>query len=130
MLSNLTVLENVGLAQQLVSTGGRLARRLSLARLRETAVRGLTAVKLPTDRGFLAMRVDRLPVVTRQLVAIARAVASAARLVIMDEPTTALTRREVKNLFTVGEGLRMRGVAILFVTHKLDECKSTGGHAV
>ena len=76
------------------------------------------------------MRVDRLPVVTRQLVAIARAVASAARLVIMDEPTTALTRREVKNLFTVGEGLRMRGVAILFVTHKLDECKSTGGHAV
>ena len=130
LLPNLTVLENVGLAQQLVSGGGRLARRLSFARLRETAVRGLTAVKLPTSRGFLAMRVDRLPVATRQLIAIARAVASEARLVIMDEPTTALTRREVENLFTVVEGLRMGGVAVLFVTHKLDECKSIGAHAV
>ena len=66
----------------------------------------------------------------RQAVAIARAVYWNAKLVIMDEPTTSLTRREVDNLIRVVERLRQDNIAVLFVTHKLDECYRIGGHAV
>ncbi len=57
----------------------------------------------------------------RQLVAIARAVNAAPRLLIMDEPTTALTRREVDTLFSVVNEIRRTGVSILFVSHKMRE---------
>ena len=87
-------------------------------------------MNLPTDRSFLSTRTDELPIATRQLIAIARAIATDAKLVIMDEPTTALTRREVENLYGVLAKLRAEGVAILFVTHKLDECKSIGGRVI
>ncbi|MDH7788594.1 simple sugar transport system ATP-binding protein [Ochrobactrum sp. 19YEA23] len=130
LLPNLSVAENVAFTEQLVEAGGRLARRLNVTALYETAQRALGEVHLPTDRTFLTRRTDTLPLATRQLVAIARAVASEARLVIMDEPTTSLTRQEVDNLLRVVERLRNNGVAVLFVTHKLDECKSLGGKAI
>jgi simple sugar transport system ATP-binding protein len=130
LLPNLSVAENVAFTEQLVGSGGRLARRLDLAKLNATANRALAEVHLPADRSFQARRTDTLPLATRQLVAIARAIASEARLVIMDEPTTALTRHEVDNLIKVVERLQERGVAVLFVTHKLDECKQIGGRAI
>ena len=130
LLPNLSVSENIGLTQQLAESRGRLGRRLALSRLNDTAVRALTAVNLPVDRRFLSTRTDELPIATRQLVAIARAIATDAKLVIMDEPTTALTRHEVENLIRVLAKLRSEGVAILFVTHKLDECKSIGGRVI
>ncbi|WP_102958014.1 sugar ABC transporter ATP-binding protein [Mangrovicella endophytica] len=130
LLPNLTVAENIGLTQQLVASSGHLFRRLDRSRMRGTAEAALATVGLPTTSGFLATRIDELPIASRQLVAIARAIASDARLVIMDEPTTALTKREVDNLIAVVNRLRAGGVAVLFVTHKLDECKSIGGRAV
>ncbi|MBK1662972.1 sugar ABC transporter ATP-binding protein [Rhodospirillum rubrum] len=130
LLPNLSVAENIALSQQLVASGGQLARRLDLARLKATATRALEAVTLPAGDGFLATRVDELPIATRQLIAIARVIATDAKLVIMDEPTTALTKREVDNLIEVVEKLRAKGVAVLFVTHKLDECRTIGGRAI
>ncbi|MEI5677102.1 sugar ABC transporter ATP-binding protein [Mesorhizobium sp. CCNWLW179-1] len=130
LLPNLTVAENVALNEQLVSANGRLARLFDRSRLRQTAERALAMVSLPTDRAFLGTTVSDLPLATRQLVAIARAIATRAKLVIMDEPTTSLTRREVDNLIKVVERLRSENVAVLFVTHKLDECYRIGGHAV
>lgn len=130
LLPNLSVAENVAFTEQLVEASGRLSRRLNISLLNETARRALAEVHLPTDNAFLARRTDTLPLATRQLIAIARAVASEARLVIMDEPTTSLTRQEVENLLHVVERLRSKGVAVLFVTHKLDECKSLGGRAI
>nr|WP_246422762.1 sugar ABC transporter ATP-binding protein [Mycoplana azooxidifex] len=130
LLPNLTVAENVALNEQLVAANGRLARLFDRARLRQTAERALAAVGLPTDRFFLGTTVSDLPLAARQLVAIARAIATRAKLVIMDEPTTSLTRREVDNLVRVVERLRAENVAVLFVTHKLDECYRIGGHAV
>ncbi|WP_062015120.1 sugar ABC transporter ATP-binding protein [Aureimonas sp. AU4] len=130
LLPNLTVAENVAMGEQLVAAKGRLARRLDRRRLRATAERALSTVGLPSEAAFLDTIVDDLPLASRQLVAIARAVAGNARLVIMDEPTTSLTRREVDNLIAVLERLRTNGVAILFVTHKLDECYRIGGHAI
>jgi simple sugar transport system ATP-binding protein len=113
-----------------VRGGGRLARRFDRREVHATATRALAAVRLPTDAHFLDTQVDELPVATRQLLAIARAIATRARMVIMDEPTTALTQREVDNLIDVVEGLRAQGVAVLFVSHKLDECIAIGGTAV
>src|SRR5699024_10487510 len=55
------------------------------------------------------------------LVAICRALISDTKLIIMDEPTTALTGREVEALFKVIKDLQSRGIATLFVSHKLDE---------
>lgn len=130
LIPNFTVAENVALNEQLVSAGGRLARLFDRNRLRQTAEKALATVGLPSDGAFLNTVVSDLPLAARQLVAIARAIATRAKLVIMDEPTTSLTRREVDNLIRVVERLRSENVAVLFVTHKLDECYRIGGHAV
>jgi ABC-type nitrate/sulfonate/bicarbonate transport system ATPase subunit len=73
-------------------------------------------VDIPIDA-----RVETLPVAHKQLVAIARALASEARLIIMDEPTTALTEREVRSLLGIIRRLKDEGVAVVFVSHKLAE---------
>ena len=57
----------------------------------------------------------------QQMVAIARAVSFKARLVIMDEPTSSLDEREVAVLFDVMRRLRAEGVAVIFISHRLDE---------
>jgi monosaccharide-transporting ATPase len=58
---------------------------------------------------------------TQQMIAIARAVALEANVVIMDEPTSSLEAREVETLFTTIDHLRSDGVAIIYVSHRLDE---------
>ena len=130
LIPNLSVAENVALTEQLVATGGRLLKQYDRAILAQTATHALEAVGLPSDADFRTTPVELLPIATRQLVAIARAIATKARMVIMDEPTTALTQREVDNLIRVINGLRASGVAVLFVSHKLDECYAIGGQVI
>ncbi len=65
--------------------------------------------------------VGDLSIADKQLIAISRALLNNAELIIMDEPTTALTRREINNLFKIIKQLQERGISILFVSHKLDE---------
>ncbi len=65
--------------------------------------------------------VDDLPIAQRQIVAICRALVQEARLIIMDEPTTALTSKEIEKLFNIIKGLKSRGISLIFVSHKLDE---------
>lgn len=65
--------------------------------------------------------VENLSMADKQQVAICRALALNARLIFMDEPTTALTRREIDNLLTTIDDLRSDGIAVVFVSHKLDE---------
>jgi ribose transport system ATP-binding protein len=67
-------------------------------------------------------RVSRLSLATRQMVEIAKALSSGdASILVMDEPTSALTSREVTQLFGLIERLAARGVAIVYITHRLDE---------
>jgi len=61
------------------------------------------------------------PVAVQQMVAIARALSVSARVLILDEPTSSLDEGEVAELFRVMRGLREQGMAILFVTHFLDQ---------
>jgi simple sugar transport system ATP-binding protein len=130
LIPNLTVMENVALGEQLVEGHGRLLRTLDRARLKDIATKALSQVGLTVTAELLSTIVSELPLAIRQLVAIARAIACEARLVIMDEPTTSLTRREVENLIEVVSRLRSQNVAVLFVTHKLEECYRIGGHAI
>lgn len=62
----------------------------------------------------------------RQLVEIAKAVARDAKLIIFDEPTSALSQAEVEKLFKVIKALKQRGVSFIYITHKLDEVFEIG----
>lgn len=66
-------------------------------------------------------RMDSLTVAHRQMVEIVRAVGQQARILIMDEPTSSLTAREVERLFTVVKTLRTQGVSTIYISHHLDE---------
>ncbi|TPN23596.1 sugar ABC transporter ATP-binding protein [Mesorhizobium sp. B2-3-3] len=68
-----------------------------------------------------AARTGSLPVSQQQMVEIARALAHEARVVVMDEPTSSLTPNEVSLLFTVIRRLASLGIAVVYVSHKLDE---------
>ena len=72
---------------------------------------------------------ERLGMGQRQLVEIARAVDHDARFIIMDEPTSSLSRPEIDSLLGLMTRLNKMGIAILFITHKLDEARKVG-HAV
>ncbi|WP_265653684.1 sugar ABC transporter ATP-binding protein [Verminephrobacter aporrectodeae] len=114
LFPNLSVAENIALEAAL----GSCVRRIRPAEQSKTArsVMQALGVTLP-----LETRVGDLPIATRQLVAICRGMASHARLLIMDEPTASLTRTEVNALLTVVRRLKQDGVAVVFVSHKLDE---------
>ena len=114
LFPNLSVAENITMTAER-ATGTVLVRN-ARARARATEVLNRVGVKLDLDA-----RVERLPVAHKQLVAICRALAADARLIIMDEPTTALTEREVARLLDLIRTLKADGVAVLFVSHKLGE---------
>ena len=114
LFPNLSVAENIAFSAEL----GRGARLVHTSRVQQTARAALDriGVDIPLD-----VAVETLSVARKQLVAICRALASEARLIIMDEPTTALTEREVRVLLDIIRRLKADGVAVLFVSHKLAE---------
>jgi len=65
--------------------------------------------------------VERFPVATRQLIEIAKALSQDARVIVMDEPTSALNAPEVNTLFGLIQSLKARGCCIIYITHKMEE---------
>jgi simple sugar transport system ATP-binding protein len=114
LFPNLTVAENIALNEQLAA-GRHFVNWAHVRRVAEEAVAQIE-VNLPLDA-----RVEEMSVANKQLIAIAKAMRQNAQLIIMDEPTSALTEREIRTLFTVIHKLQQRGVAFLFVSHKLNE---------
>jgi simple sugar transport system ATP-binding protein len=86
--------------------------------IRASAQKALDSIKEGLDP---ETPVGDLSIAGRQLVAIARSLALNAKLIIMDEPTSSLTRKEVNVLFSVIKDLQKKGITVLFVSHKLDE---------
>ena len=62
-----------------------------------------------------------LPVSKRQLVEISKALAQNAKILIMDEPTSALTAKEIENLFAIIKRLKQQGCGIVYISHRLEE---------
>ncbi|WP_323034038.1 sugar ABC transporter ATP-binding protein [Paracoccus sp. (in: a-proteobacteria)] len=114
LFGNLTVAEN--LAMNTFVLEGR--KVMKWAECRKIAQAALDQIGVSMD---LNAEVGTLPTANKQIVAIARAVIANARLIIMDEPTTALTRHEVDALFKIVRDLQAQGIAILFVSHKMRE---------
>ncbi|MDD7770099.1 sugar ABC transporter ATP-binding protein [Suipraeoptans intestinalis] len=111
---NLTVVENLAL-NQVLANKQKIVRKKEFRRIAEEAVQ---KINFEVDLDAL---VETLPVADKQLIAISRALLDNAKLIIMDEPTTALTKKEVNRLFEIIAELKKSGVTILFVSHKLDE---------
>jgi len=111
---NLTVMENLALNTEL----SQKRKIVSWKRIREIAQTAVKKINFDVD---LDAQVSTLSVAQKQMVAISRALMSNARLIIMDEPTTALTKKEVQALFKIILQLKAQGISILFVSHKLNE---------
>ncbi|MCU0918001.1 MAG: sugar ABC transporter ATP-binding protein [Planctomycetes bacterium] len=114
LFPNLTVAENLALNTELEHGTRFVSRR----RRRRIATAALARLGRDID---LTQTVAELSVADKQLVAIARALLHNARVIIMDEPTTALTQREVQTLFGIVADLKAQGMSLLFVGHKLQE---------
>ena len=112
LFPNMTAAENIYLP--LFLEKGRRGRK-ELRRAAEETLSRLGA-RLDPDA-----QVAGLSVADRQLVAIARALTADSRILIMDEPTSSLTKREIASLFSIVSRLKEEGVSIIFVGHKLDE---------
>ena len=109
---------------------GREPRRLGLldvAAMRREAAGWLEQVGLDLDP---ATPLSRLPIGRQQLVEIAKALSTRARLLIMDEPTSSLSVRETETLFRVVKDLRSRGVSVIWISHRLGEVKELADRVV
>ena len=111
---NVTVAENISLNQFVE----RRAAVVNWREVRAVAAHGLAAIE---EEIALDELVQNLSVAKRQIVAIARSLTQGAKLIIMDEPTSAITRKDVDHLFTVIGRLKAKGISTLFISHKLNE---------
>lgn len=114
LFPNFTVAENIALNSQLSEN----KKLVDMRAVRRIAREALESINVTMD---LDMLVGQMSVADKQLIAISRALLQNARLIIMDEPTTALTSREVKSLFSVINNLKDKGISTMFVSHKLNE---------
>jgi erythritol transport system ATP-binding protein len=110
---NLSIAENIFLGRELTSHG-MLDRRAQERRAAEL----LALLEHPADPGAL---VGELPLGQQQIVEIAKALARDVRVLMMDEPTSALSAAEIQVLFRIIRDLAARGVAIVYISHRLEE---------
>jgi rhamnose transport system ATP-binding protein len=112
LFPDLSIAENLFIGQT------RAKWKLDYGTMQSKAARLLQTVGLDVD---VTQPLGRLRTSEQQLVEVARALSLDARVLIMDEPTAALSQREVERLFAVVDSLRKRGVAMMFVGHRMDE---------
>jgi ribose transport system ATP-binding protein len=118
LVPQLTVAENILLGHE-PSRAGIIDRTA----LREAARRSLADVGLDLDPD---RRVDRLGIAEQQMVEVAKALFRRARVLVMDEPTSALTAREIDRLFEVIRRVTSAGVAVVYISHRMRELAAIG----
>jgi len=114
LFPNLSVMENIALGIS-VEKNEKLVNWKVMERIASNALKKLgVSIDKRTP-------LKELSIAKQQLVAIARALAINAKLLILDEPTSSLSKAEVKKLFEIMLSLKERGIALLFISHKLEE---------
>jgi rhamnose transport system ATP-binding protein len=111
---DLTVAENIFIGRQPLLAG----RRIDRAGMSSAAVALFEQLGVPLDPARIARG---LSIAEQQIVEIAKALSLEARVIVMDEPTAALSAVEVERLFGVVKTLRAAGTAVLFISHRLEE---------
>ncbi|MGI6694994.1 MAG: sugar ABC transporter ATP-binding protein [Christensenellales bacterium] len=111
LFDNLSVAENI-------CKGVVNDRFTNWKKIRQTAQEALDTMQVSLD---LSQKLSSLSVGKKQLVAIARAITFQAKVIVMDEPTAALSKSEVEMLYKIIMGLKEKGVSIIYISHKLEE---------
>jgi len=119
LLKNLTVAENIFLGRQPQLKAGHINWNSMYQKAREL----LDSIHSDISEKVI---VQSLSVGQMQMVEIAKALSFDSDLIIMDEPTSALTEKEVDALFSIIEDLRKRGIAIVYISHRLEEIMKIG----
>jgi rhamnose transport system ATP-binding protein len=114
LFPDLTVAENMFIGRQPLRKGRRIDRRA----MREEAARIFARLGVPLDPQRLARG---LSIADQQVVEIGKALSMDASVIVMDEPTAALSAAEVDRLFEVVRTLKTNGAAVLFISHRLEE---------
>ncbi len=114
MCQHLSVAENMFLGREYCRKGGLLDE----AAMRAEAARVLESLCIDIDPDT---KVGDLAVSKQQMVEIAKALSARARILIMDEPTSALTSKEIDELFSIIRTLKENGVGIVYISHRLEE---------
>ncbi|WP_207549951.1 sugar ABC transporter ATP-binding protein [Thermostaphylospora chromogena] len=122
-IMDMKVYENLFIGRELRTRAGLLDRRAMIRKARE--ILGVFDVDIDPQA---TMR--RLPVGLRQLVEIAKSTSGGARVLLLDEPTSAISEREVERLYAVVRKLREQGVAMLYTTHKMEEIRALADRVV
>ncbi|WP_350019866.1 sugar ABC transporter ATP-binding protein [Priestia flexa] len=111
---HMTVLENLFIGKELYSPFGILKTKEMKAQAKKQFDR--LAVNIPLEQEASLCSVGE-----QQMIEIAKALMTNAKVIIMDEPTAALTDREIEKLFEVINGLRAQGVSIVYISHRMEE---------
>ena len=122
-IPELTVYENLFVGREIRTPLGTLNR---LAMIRQ-ATASLQDFGLDIDP---TVQIGSLPVGVRQIIEIVKATSRGARVLLLDEPTSAIAEREVGHLAEVVRNLRQQGVSVLFTTHKMEEIRAMADRVV
>jgi inositol transport system ATP-binding protein len=114
LMNWMTIAENIWIRREPRNRFGLIDHGRMAEMTRELFAR----LNLSLDPGA---QVSELTVAQKQMVEIARAVSYESRILIMDEPTSALTEREVEHLFAIIRDLKARDIGIIYITHKMNE---------
>ncbi|HEX8304315.1 MAG TPA: sugar ABC transporter ATP-binding protein [Jatrophihabitans sp.] len=119
LVDDLTVAENIFLGHEQSAAG--FVRRGRMRAEAAAVLRRLGHGDIPVNR-----TVGRLPAAAKQIVSMGRALSHDAQLLVMDEPSAVLAHDEVANLFRVIRELTARGIAVVYISHRLEEIREIG----
>lgn len=113
LCAHLTVAQNIFLGREITGYGMLSARKMNAE-----AKKILTSLNIDIDPEMI---VGDMPVSKQQMVEIAKALSTNSKILIMDEPTSALTAKEIEDLFSIIKKLKKEGCGIVYISHRLEE---------
>jgi ribose transport system ATP-binding protein len=122
LAENVTVAQNIFMGRELLKN--RLLRTLHVKRMNEEADEVLNGtLRAGID---VKKKVELLSVAQKQLIEIAKAIMTKARIIVMDEPTSSLTSKDIDALFQVIRDLKRQGTAVVYISHRMEEISKIG----